>query len=773
MFPFVLGVLCLGCGALLARAAGTTIRAPLMLPCGFAVVIVASSLATAHSATASFASPLVVGLAVAGLSFLPRRRPGRDTCIAAAVGVTTFLLYGAPVLLSGDPTFAGYVKLDDTATFLAFADHVLDHGRDLSALAPSSYEATLAVNVANGYPLGAILPLGIGARLVGADTAWVWQPMISFAAALLAMTLYALAAHLVPSRGLRAVVAVVGAQSALLYGYALWGGVKEVVAATLLALMAATLTHGVRGRPREALVPATAFAAFIGVMSVGGGVWLLLPAIALLVAPGPRRLSRAAAFCGFAAVLTLPALAEAGAFLRDDNVSSFRSTEELGNLTRPLRLRQLLGVWPTGDFRGDPEHSWLTAGLVVAAFMGLALGVAFAWRRRSWPVLILASTAAVGATVFFVAGSPWLAGKALAIASPIALFLAACGYATLLSGRWIRVALALGGLLVAGVVWSNVLAYQAVWLAPSDQLQELEQIGNRFAGQGPALMTEYQPYGVRHFLRRLDAEGASELRRRRVRLASGAVLPKGEYADLDEFDLSELTMSYRLLVLRRSPVASRPPAAYQLALRGRWYDVWQRTDGAVPPLHIALGGALDRLGTGDCPALERAAASVGSGGALVTPTPTVGVVRGIDGALPPGWVRAGAGSGIVLPSSTGKVSLSISVPAEGVYGVWVGGSLRGRLSVSLDGRPVGSSNPHINRAGMWVQVGDVPLAVGEHRVTVLLERDFLHPGSSNGAFYLGPVALAQEPDSRVERHDPSSPQSLCGRRLDWVEAQRP
>jgi len=769
----VLGVLCLGCGALLARAAATTIRAPLMLPCGFAVVIVASSLATAHSATASFASPLVVGLAVAGLCFLPRRRPGRDTCISVAVGVTTFLLYGAPVLLSGDPTFAGYVKLDDTATFLAFADHVLDNGRDLSALGPSSYEATLAVYFASGYPLGAILPLGVGARLVGTDPAWVWQPMISFAAALLAMTLYALATQLVPSRSLRALVALVGAESALLYGYALWGGTKEVAAATLLALTAATLTHAVRGGPREVLVPATVFAAFIGVLSVGGVAWLVVPGVALLIAPGTRRLGRAVAFCGFTAVLTLPALAEAGAFLSDDNVSTLRSTEELGNLVRPLRLRQLLGVWPTGDFRIDPEHNGLTAGLVVVAFTGLALGVAFAWRRRSWPVLILASTAAVGVTVFFVAGSPWLAGKALAIASPVALFLAACGYATLLTGRRTRVALVLGGLLVAGVVWSNVLAYQGVWLAPYDQLKELEQIGNRFAGRGPALMTEYQPYGVRHFLRRLDAEGASDLRRRPVRLARGAVLPKGEYADLDEFDLSELSTSYRLLVLRRSPVASRPPAAYELVLRGRWYDVWQRTDDANPPLHLPLGGALDRLGTVDCLALERAAARVGSGGALVTPTPTVGVVGGIDGPLPRGWAQAGAGSGIVLPSSSGKVSISISVPAEGVYGVWVGGSFRGRLSVSLDGRSVGSSSPHVDRAGMWARVGDVPLAEGAHSVTVLLERDLLHPGSSNGVFYLGPVALAQEPDGALQRHDPSSPQSLCGTRLDWVEAQLP
>ena len=64
----------------------------------------------------------------------------------------------------------------------------------------------------------------------------------------------------------------------------------------------------------------------------------------------------------------------------------------------------------------------------------------------------------------------------------------------------------------------GALAYRDVNLAPRDQLAELETIGHRIAGQGPTLMTEYQPYGVRHFLRDADPEAASELRRRQVPL---------------------------------------------------------------------------------------------------------------------------------------------------------------------------------------------------------------------------------------------------------------
>ena len=54
-----------------------------------------------------------------------------------------------------------------------------------------------------------------------------------------------------------------------------------------------------------------------------------------------------------------------------------------------------------------------------------------------------------------------------------------------------------------GVLWSNGLQYRQVWLAPRTQLHELEAIGNRIAGEGPTLMTDYQAYGARHFLRRL------------------------------------------------------------------------------------------------------------------------------------------------------------------------------------------------------------------------------------------------------------------------------
>lgn len=107
-------------------------------------------------------------------------------------------------------------------------------------------------------------------------------------------------------------------------------------------------------------------------------------------------------------------------------------------------------------------------------------------------------------------------------------------------------------------------AYGGASLAPYDQLRELEQIGERFDGEGPALMTEYNPYGARHFLRELDGEAASELRERTVPLRGGGTVEKGFDVDVDALDPDGL-FEYRTLVLRRSPLPTRPTTTRPMA----------------------------------------------------------------------------------------------------------------------------------------------------------------------------------------------------------------
>ena len=165
--------------------------------------------------------------------------------------VAVFAVFAAPVVLSGQATFAGYIKLDDTATYFAMTDRVMEHGRSLAGLAPSTYEETLRTTLALGYPTGSLMPLGIGGQLLSYDVAWLFQPYLSFLAALLALSLYSILERPVASRPQRALAAFAAAQPAILFGYSLWGGVKELAGAFLLALIAGASALDAGRAPRR------------------------------------------------------------------------------------------------------------------------------------------------------------------------------------------------------------------------------------------------------------------------------------------------------------------------------------------------------------------------------------------------------------------------------------------------------------------------------------------------------------------------------------------
>jgi hypothetical protein len=796
VFPALLVGLAAGCGLLLEAVSGQRMPGALVPVAGLALVTVVGQLATSADATAELATPLAVALAGAGALVDLRRRGRRPDPRAAAVAVAVFALFGAPVLASGEPTFAGYVKLDDTATWLAITDRLMEHGHSLDGLAPSTYEATLHFNFGNGYPVGAFMPLGIGSTLAGQDPAWTFQPYIAVLGAMLALALYALAAPFVASRPLRAAVTFVAAQPALLVGYSLWGGVKEVAAAALLPLVAGLAVDVARHPSFRAVIPlAVAAAAVVAVLSVGGAAWLaplLLPAaVALARWIGPRSAARwAGAFIAVALMLVVPALALGGVVA--PWARPLISDESVGNLVGPLSVLQVAGVWPSGDFRLDPEVDPLARALI-AVTVGAAIGgTGLAVRARAWSMLAYVAGTLAGCAAIVAFGSPWVDGKALAIASPCVLLVATsfpAAYSALARSRLEqpvltrarsrvrrgRVACGLLFVVIAvGVLWSNALAYREVTLAPYDQLAELEAIGERIAGQGPTLMTEYQPYAARHFLRDADPEAVSELRRRRVPLRGGRIVGTGRYADIDELDPAAV-LAYRTLVLRRSPANSRPPAPYRQSFVGEHYEVWQRPDaGATAMLeHRGLGGGTEPTGVPRCETVRRLARAAGSDGWLVAaarpPAITVPLARSIR---PREWGRAGEGPNAVLPRGSGSIEAAVTIPADDRYNVWVRGSVRGRLDLTIDGREVGSVRHRINNTGQYMRVGRSRLSPGRHRVTLRLSPPDLHPGSGGQPFGLGPLVLsrAEAARSRIVQVPPGAAERLCGRRWDWVEA---
>jgi hypothetical protein len=748
VFPAVLALLCAGCGTVVCRVARLEPRVSTLLPLGYAALVVVASFAVWIPGGAELATPAVVGLAAIGAALWVTSRPRlrRAWLWPLGAAAVVFLAYGAPILLSGSPTFAGYITLDDAATVFAMTDRALEAGRSVDGLAPSTYEATLASSLMVGYPLGTLLPLGIGAELTGQDVAWVYQPYLAFLAALLALALYALAGRFLTDRRARAAAAVLCAQPALLYGYGLWDGNKELAAAALIALFVPlALACARRGGPWPAT--ALAAAALLLCLSLAGAVWLV-PAVvvAAFVALWNGAWKEPVLATVATIALALPAIATSSSFLGRSHVDSWRDDSRLANLFEPLNPAQIAGIWPSGDLRVRPDDLAPTGVLIGLVLLAALVGLAAWIRARAWQPALYAAGALVGAGVFWVLGSPWIGAKALATASPAVLLAATGGIAWAFSrGRRVEATIAATAV-VAGVLVSNVLAFHEVPLAPRSQLLELEQIGERFDGQGPALMTEYQPYGVRHFLRGLDAEGASELRRRPVELRDGSTLDKGLYANLDAFR-PDAVLAYRTLVLRRSPVESRPPSNYRLRWQGDWYEVWQRpTSAGGIAEHIALGDT-GPAAVPDCSELRRLA---------VNGKPLAVAPRGpvlVSGAPAPGTV-------------------GVPLSRRERFALWLGGSVFGRVDALVDGRSAGSIEHQLNNDRQWSELGAALLGPGTADVRLRFERPTLEPGSGGGGVGLGVGSLAVAPVSpsrAVVRVPAAQATSWCGRSLDWIE----
>ena len=267
-------------------------------------------------------------------------------------------------------------------------------------------------------------------------------------------------------------------------------------------------------------------------------------------------------------------------------------------------------------------------------------------------------------------------------------------------------------------------------------------------------MTEYEPYGARHFLRAADAEGISELRRHEIPLRDGTEVPKGGSTDTDRVDPGALGY-FRTLVVRRSPAQSRPPSPYRLVWRGTYYEAWQRPAAPAPlPRRLPLGGRDDPYGIPDC-ARVRAWATDGP---LVAAAGNPPVVMRTAPLAP---VDAG-------PS---EIKAEVRVPRRATYEIWLGGSVRSGAQLFVDGQPAGEVRHELNNEGQYVRLGEAELDPGVHEVEVRIAGPDLHPGSAGQGGDLGPLSLSStDPaQTRLVSVPASRARSLCGRRWDWIE----
>jgi hypothetical protein len=824
-FPLVLAAIGLGWGALVGWVAGERELGPLTIPLGLATALIVAGVLTAFAATAPIAAPVAAVGALAGVGYVWGRAKLGPAPALAAIGVLA--VYGAPVIASGTATFLGYVRLDDTATWLALIDQLFSHGRSVASLPPSTFELLVNTNLSgSAYPSGAFMLPGIGHWVTGIDAAWIFQPYLACAAAALSLCIYGLLVPLIDWRWLRAFVAFIAAQSALLWGYAAWGGIKELTAAFLLALgvaLAADLMARKDLRARNTVSLAIAAAALMVTLGPGSTIYTL-PAFAVLLYVllwralrgfGWWRLLRVFALLFAAvAVFALPVWLTLSHYLNTDSGSysaTANTATQLGNLVGPLHALQIVGIWPYSDFRDYPgAPPGLSTHILI--WLAIVLGIGAVgwtlWRRRLGLALYVI-VALLGASLLYFGGStPWLIGKALAISSP-AILLAGLVGGALLFGHERVLSLIAGvlvlGALAGGVLWSNWLQYRNVTLAPRARLSELETIGTMLNGKGPTFFNEYEIYGDRHFLRAGAPVEPAEYRTDYLPTLTGAVLTKAAWADIDSFALSTLA-PYHSLVIRRTPVESRPPSIYNLVWSGGYYQLWQQPAHPTHRVieHIPLGDSTRRDYCGvaefgqpfqplcsvqpaavpSCPeVLSLGQLALRDGGSLLAYERTNPIVlRGTQTRWPASWNQAYSPSGQpeagLIPTTPGTAVAHVKIPTGSKrYQLWLGGSFGRGFIVDVDGRRIGAISNQLNPFGDGYNEVGAPfiLPAGVHSISLTYAKPTLGPGGDDDENYtaLGAIVLQPIVASHMLSVKPAQASELCGRSLDWIEVVAP
>jgi hypothetical protein len=339
------------------------------------------------------------------------------------------------------------------------------------------------------------------------------------------------------------------------------------------------------------------------------------------------------------------------------------------------------------------------------------------------------------------------------------------------------------------VVWSNVLAYHEVNLAPRARMAQLQDIGDRIAGEGPTLIVDLSPYEAQHFLRdaapKRIAAGASYFRPGRVNTGVLPGVPKGSVdpkvlADIDSYRLDQV-LRFRTLLLPRSPAASRPPSVYKLTERTRDYQVWQRPDPSASKIveHLSLPADLSRPGTllqpverVSCADVRRLARRAGPNGRLAAVERRPPSLLPLSGfAHPASWKNDPLS---VYPTGPGTVSRVSSVKRAGRYDVWLNGAFRQPVKMLVDGKTVGRIGSELNLTSEYAFLGQVQLPPGLHRFELRYGGGgVLHPGSGGAPYPLGPLRLGFGTADQPVRYLPATRAGdLCGKLLDWVEALR-
>jgi hypothetical protein len=790
LFPLLFWLLSLGCGLLLEWLTGARLPALLILPLGFGVLIVVSQFTTWWGPTAPL-TPLVL-LVLALLGFVLSRAALRERWgrrpkgwwWGAGAGVAAYVLVAAPVIVAGRPTFTGYL-LDTTGSIqIAGAERLLHHAHDFSTGIPA-YGTTLAAYFGNGYPSGGHSVLASVGWLSGQSLIWLYSVYQALELSLVALVLVFLARRAGLGRRAAAVTGTLAAAPALVYAYALMGSIKEITALPMIVLMGALLVCARELRNaagiRAVLPFAVAGAAALGAIGIAASPWVgLFGAGALLAAVPVLRwrdlrglLVGGVGLVVSTALVGLPTIAPLSKTLGlAEAVSSSDAQANIdpGNLLRPLKFIQTLGVWLGESHRVEPKYVNQTYILLGVVGVCIALGLIWIVRRRAWSVLAFIAISLLAWAFLHRHGTTWTDAKLLMILSPVVVFTALLGAFGVMRTRLFEGSVLVAALAI-GILASDGLLYHGTNLAPTQRFEELASIGTRFAGQGPTLTPDFEEYDL-YLLRDSEMDQPGLAYAGPFAFVDGAVRLYGHSYDLDSLAL-ESVERFRTIVMRRSPAWSRPPSNFRLEWKGRFYTVWRRV-GPPPLVHIPLGGGFEPAATPSCASLGVVARHATRAGARIAFAPRASNISvslaTVSHSSLVGTSTDLEGRPQLSFSGPGRIEGSFTVKTPGTYELWLGGDVDRPLRVVLDGRLVGTPTAQSGDDGTTIDVATVKLAAGRHTIRLLRGGGSLRPDDA-GSTVLDGIVFEPLSDERetVQTIPPSAWRSLCGRSLDWVE----
>jgi hypothetical protein len=785
-----------------------------------AAILVAASLIAGRALLVAFGwrewSWLSGPVGLAGLVVLAQpliRLPGRGVTAAIALAA---LLIGSVALLRGrwsgepvrrvlvrDGVAVGIVVLAASSLPFLFSERtgVLGEGVYTNDQAAQLYWTEWLkeglgpepAGVELGYPLGPqslVAALSAGTGISPEDA---YNGLLLAIPVLTALATLAVLAALPAGR--RVIAAALVGLPYLAASFLAQSGFKETAMALfLLAFVLALREIDRREVPARAAVAALAALAAGSVFaySLPGLLWpgaALVAWLASGLATGRLALPRAGAgrmllmalpVAGVAAVILVVfalTLGSLGDFL--DRLGDVQNTG--GRLISPVSPREVLGVWPDGDFRADvaDEPAAILATLIGLAAAGLAAW--WWWVRRD-----LAVPAALAGTAVVYVLTRWKGGihveaKALAIASPLVTLLVT---RALLDprrwpgarGTWSRIApVAVPAVAVAFVVGATLSTLAALREAPvgttprTADLETLRPIvqGNRVLYLVPDRFSSYRLRGARVGSPGGYVPSQDVPARRAKRWDQGLPL------DLDTVDTERMDQ-FRFAITTS--------AAFQSTRQKNWvpthvtpsYTLWRRFEAAPP--HGVLDDEHGNPGAVlDCTAAAGRRLAGRGGTAGVTPEP---VVRPPAAWEPDSEFETGDDATVRLTLSPGTWDLSLQYHSP-VDLELEGGGLDEQLPASLDGMFAFApgEGPFWPAGSVEVdETGPVELTVRQQELSWLQRL-----AGVERTTWLGAIAASRplEPEHPVPEEAEEPPQGAarqipledaCGRYVDWFRS---